>query len=338
MNAAESDARLYALLKARGCVEPFDDPHMLEAEILSILFNLIPNANRVALLLSREDAPQVPDHFWCEAYGKRTGEPKRFKVSREAIEWVYRYGHPYISQNAICAPLLRENLFVMGLIYLDTRKRRGFDDEEMETLQMICGPAARFINRSIKRQEDREELDSYSEHLELDEFDESQGKPSLVEFMISAESITKVCDAINRLTDAEYKRELDRFLDAQSLVLNYFFEKSVPNEKRMLDFVVKSSFMIWKCYEAEPAAKTITVGWDHLEAAIHDMKAWWSRLHAEIDHMDPEELEPLLRHILVEIDALSHCVELSSREKNRLTKVMKSIMLSFERAAADPSV
>ena len=136
MNAAESDARLYALLKARGCIEPFDDPHMLKAEILSILFNLIPNANRVALLLSREDAPQVPDHFWCEAYGKRTGEPKRFKLSREAIEFVYRYGHPYTSQNAICAPLLRENLFVMGLIYLDTRKRRGFDDVR----QLCSGP------------------------------------------------------------------------------------------------------------------------------------------------------------------------------------------------------
>jgi hypothetical protein len=165
-----------------------------------------------------------------------------------------------------------------------------------------------------------------------------RAKPSLGEFMISAESIAKVRDAINGLTDAQFKREFDRFLDTQSLVLNYFFEKSVPNEKGMLDFVVKSSFMIWKCYEAEPPGKTITVGWQHLEAAIDDMKAWWSRLHAEIDHLDPKEMEPLLRHILVEIHALSQDVKLSSKEKDRLIKVMKSIMLAFERAAADPSV
>jgi hypothetical protein len=156
--------------------------------------------------------------------------------------------------------------------------------------------------------------------------------------MISAESITKVREAINGLTDAQFKREFDRFLDAQSLVLNYFFEKSVPNEKRMLDFVVNSSFMIWKCYEADCSGKTVTVGWEHLEAATDDMKEWWSRLHTEIDHLQPEDMEPLLRHILVELDALSRHEHLSSKEQDRVIKVMKSIMLAFERAAADRSV
>ena len=138
--------------------------------------------------------------------------------------------------------------------------------------------------------------------------------------MISGESITKVCAAIDRLTDEQFKAEFDRFLDTQS-VLSYFFEQAVPNEKEMLDFVVYQSFIVWKCYETDHPGKAITVGWQHLEAAVNDTKAWWSRLEAEADHLDPNELQPLLRHILLELYALSRDAgELSSKEKDRVIK------------------
>jgi hypothetical protein len=37
-----ADARLYALLSGKDCVEPFDDPDILQAQIINILFDLIP--------------------------------------------------------------------------------------------------------------------------------------------------------------------------------------------------------------------------------------------------------------------------------------------------------
>jgi hypothetical protein len=156
--------------------------------------------------------------------------------------------------------------------------------------------------------------------------------------MISGESITKVCNAIDGLTDEQFKGEFDRFLDTQS-VLSYFFEQAVPNEKEMLDFVVYQSFIVWKCYETDHPGKTITVGWQDLEAAVDDAKAWWSRLEAEADHLDSNELEPLLRRILRELYALSRDAgELRSKEKDRVIKVMKTILFAIERATGRPSV
>jgi hypothetical protein len=156
--------------------------------------------------------------------------------------------------------------------------------------------------------------------------------------MISGESITRACDAIDGLTDEQFKREFDRFLDTQS-VLTHFFEQAVPNEHQMLDFVVYSSFIVWKCYEADDPGKAITVGWQHLEPAVDDMKGWWSRLQDDYDHLDSKEMEPLLRHILLELHALSQDVsELRSKEKDRVIKVMKAIMFAIERAGEDPSI
>ena len=58
-----ADARLHALLRGKGCVEPFDDPHILQAQIINILFDLIPAATRAALLLRWEDEPEGPEDF-----------------------------------------------------------------------------------------------------------------------------------------------------------------------------------------------------------------------------------------------------------------------------------
>src|SRR5262249_54551784 len=109
-----ADARLNALLKGKDCMEPFDDPHILQAQIINILFDLIPAATRAALLLRWEDAPGGPEDFQSSMYGKRAGEPKRFRVSKKALEFVYTYREPYISTNendgkppCICAPLKR---------------------------------------------------------------------------------------------------------------------------------------------------------------------------------------------------------------------------------------
>ena len=68
-----ADARLYALLRGKDCVEPFDDPHMLGAQIINILFDLIPAATRAALLLRWEDEPEGPEDFQSSMYGKRAG-------------------------------------------------------------------------------------------------------------------------------------------------------------------------------------------------------------------------------------------------------------------------
>jgi hypothetical protein len=50
---------------------------------------LIPAATRAALLLRWEDEPEDPEDFQSSMYGKRAAEPKRFRVSEKALEFVY---------------------------------------------------------------------------------------------------------------------------------------------------------------------------------------------------------------------------------------------------------
>src|SRR5262245_29617161 len=115
----EADARLYALLKGKGCMEPFDDPHMLAAQIINILFDLIPAATRVALLLRWEDEPENAEDFQTSMYGKRDAETKRFRVSEKAFKFVYTYRTPYISTGekppCICVPLSRGGWSMIGM-------------------------------------------------------------------------------------------------------------------------------------------------------------------------------------------------------------------------------
>jgi hypothetical protein len=59
------------LLRSKDCLEPFDDPHMLQAKIINILLDLIPAANRAALLLNWEDGSPDPADFKSSMYGKR---------------------------------------------------------------------------------------------------------------------------------------------------------------------------------------------------------------------------------------------------------------------------
>ena len=66
----------------KDCVEPFDDPRILQAQIINILFDLIPAATRAALLLRWQDEPEGPEDFQSSMYVKRAAEPKRFRVSR----------------------------------------------------------------------------------------------------------------------------------------------------------------------------------------------------------------------------------------------------------------
>lgn len=174
-----ADARLYALLRGKGCVEPFDDPYMLAAEIINILFDLIPAATRAALLLRWEDEPEGPENFQSSMYGKRAGEPKRFRVSKKALEFVYSYREPYISTGekppCICVPLKRAGWTIIGVIYLDTREPGGFQIEDVKVLETISRSAAKLILRSLQRRSDREEMDSYQELLKLDDFNEPEG-------------------------------------------------------------------------------------------------------------------------------------------------------------------
>jgi hypothetical protein len=172
MDPAELDARLYALLRGKGCLKPFDDPHILQAQIINILFDLIPAATRAALLLNWEDEPVNPEDFKSSMYGKRAGEPKRFHINEKALEFVYAYRESYMSADDICAPLMLGSWAIIGVIYLETRKPGGFEIEDMEVLETISGPAAKLIHRSLKQQADREEMDSYHELLELDDFND----------------------------------------------------------------------------------------------------------------------------------------------------------------------
>jgi hypothetical protein len=165
MDPAELDARLDALLRSKDCLEPFDDPHILQAQIINILFDLIPAANRAALLLNWEDDPADLEDFKASMYGKRAGEPKRFRVSEKALEFVYGYRASYMSADAMCAPLKLGGWTIIGVIYLDTREPGGFEIEDMEALETISGPAAKLIHRSLNRQADLEEMDSYHEFL-----------------------------------------------------------------------------------------------------------------------------------------------------------------------------
>ena len=80
-----------------------------------------------------------------------------------------------MSVDGMCAPLKLEGWTIIGVIYLDTRKPGGFETEDVEVLETICGPAAKLIHRSLKQQADREEMDSYHEHLELDDFNGFEG-------------------------------------------------------------------------------------------------------------------------------------------------------------------
>ena len=175
-----ADARLYALLRGKDCVEPFDDPHILQAQIINILFDLIPAATRAALLLRWEDEPEGPEDFQSSMYGKRAGEPKRFRVSEKALEFVYTYRQPYISTGekppCICAPLKRAGWTMIGVIYLDTREPGGFEIEDVRVLETISRSAAKLIRRSLLRRADREEMDSYQELLKLDDFNEPEGQ------------------------------------------------------------------------------------------------------------------------------------------------------------------
>ena len=178
-----ADARLNALLKGKNCMEPFDDPHILQAQIINILFDVIPAATRAALLLRWEDEPEGPEDFQSCMYGKRAGKPKRFRVSEKALEFVYTYREPYISTNendgkprCICAPLKRAGWTMIGVIYLDTREPGGFEIEDLKVLETISRSAAKLIRRSLQRRADREEMDSYQELLKLDDFNEPEGQ------------------------------------------------------------------------------------------------------------------------------------------------------------------
>jgi hypothetical protein len=170
------DAYLYIMLANKGCVAPFDDPYMLSAQIINIVFDLVATANRVALLLNWDDPSPHPDHFKTSMYGKRAGETNRFPVSEKALHFIYTYGVPYISggekPSCICAPLKLTDGRVFGVIYLDTRKPVGFEIKNVECLERISGPAAKLIYRSFKQHADREEMDSYQELLQLDDLED----------------------------------------------------------------------------------------------------------------------------------------------------------------------
>jgi hypothetical protein len=83
--------------------------------------------------------------------------------------------------------------------------------------------------------------------------------------MISSESITKACAAIEDITDEQFDDEFGHFLDTQP-PLTSFFEQAVRNDKKLQEFVVYWSLIAWKCYEMESPGKAITVGWEHLTA------------------------------------------------------------------------
>jgi hypothetical protein len=175
MNPKKLDAHLYILLANKGCVAPFDDPYMLSAQIMNIVFDLIAPVNRVALLLNWEDPSPHPDHFKTSMYGKRAGETKRFPVSEKALQFIYTYGAPYISGGekppCICAPLKLGDGRVFGVVYLDTREPGGFAIKHMECLERISTPAAKVIYRAFMKKADRDEMDSYHEFLELEELE-----------------------------------------------------------------------------------------------------------------------------------------------------------------------
>jgi hypothetical protein len=113
-------------------------------------------------------------------YAKRAGEPKRFRVSEKALEFVYAYREPYLSAGekpcCICAPLKRGSWTMIGVIYLDRREPGGFEIEDVKVLETISGSAADLIHRSLQRRADREEMDSYQELLKLDDFNEPEGQ------------------------------------------------------------------------------------------------------------------------------------------------------------------
>ena len=61
-------------------------------------------------------------------------------------------------------------------------------------------------------------------------------------------------------------------------------------------------------------------------------------MHAENVHLDPNEVEPLLRYILLELyKRFPDGSTLSFSEKYRVLKVMKTVMFAIERAAASGS-
>jgi hypothetical protein len=171
MDSANLDPRLDAFRRSKECREALDDPIKLQAEILNFTLKSFP-ANRAALLLNGEHASPDPEDFKSSMYGKRAGEPKRFRVPEKALEFVYTYREAYMSDDAMCAPLMLDNWTIIGVIYLDTRKPDGFEVEEVELLQKIAVFAAKLISRSLKQQAEREEMDSYHEHLEVDDFEE----------------------------------------------------------------------------------------------------------------------------------------------------------------------
>jgi GAF domain-containing protein len=77
-----------------------------------------------------------------------------------------------MSVDRICAPLKLGSGTIIGVIYLDTRKPGGFEVEDVKVLETISGPAAKLIQRSLKQQADREEMDSYHDLLPLADCEE----------------------------------------------------------------------------------------------------------------------------------------------------------------------
>ncbi len=65
---------------------------------------------------------------------------------------------------------------MIGAIYLDTREPGGFQIEDVKLLETISQSAAKLIRRSLQRRADREEMDSYQELVELDDFSEPEGQ------------------------------------------------------------------------------------------------------------------------------------------------------------------
>jgi hypothetical protein len=133
-----------------------------------------------ALLLRWEDEPEGPEDFQSSMYVRRAGEPKRFRVSEKALEFIYTCREPYISTDekppCMCAPLKLASWTMIGVIYLDTREPGGFEIEDVKVLETISRSAAKLILRSLQRRADREDMDSYQELLKLDDFNEPEGQ------------------------------------------------------------------------------------------------------------------------------------------------------------------
>ena len=112
--------------------------------------------------------------------------------------------------------------------------------------------------------------------------------------MITAKSVNKANEEIDRLTDEQLDQAIDRLFGDQPEVLS-FLEGYGLGDGEIQELATLLTYFVFKASEAENPGKAATVKREDFESVFDEATAWMAELERPeaIDHPPPES-EPLL--------------------------------------------